>query len=206
MNPTSTSRRVTAVIVLAALSAITGVISYEHGLIMARETSNRGLVSYLLPLVPDLMIVGGSITLVEASARHLTRPLAAVGALVAGIGWTVAQNIAGGWDGGEGGRVVSAGIPLAFLVTFESLLWLLRQGRHVPTETTADQTQPPAPETPQEGLRLLLSTDSQRNLADFLGVPRSRVQAWAGQLADGGQEDEAPIRYAPALNGSGPHA
>lgn len=188
-NPTSgTRRRVTAVLVLAALSVITGVISYEHGLIMARETGNAGLVSWLLPLVPDLMIVGGSITLVEASARKLDRPLAAIGALVAGIGWTVAQNIAGGWHGGAGDRVVSAGIPLAFLVTFESLLWLLRQGRQAAAAATGNQDGPPAPETVADGLKLLLSTASQRQLADALGVPRSRVQAWADQVADDGSD------------------
>lgn len=171
-------RRFAAGAVLAVLSAITGIISYEHGLIMARETRNSGLVAYLLPLVPDLMIVGGSITLVEASARHLGRPPAAIGALVAGIGWTVAQNIAGGWDGGHGGRVVAAGIPVAFLVTFESLLWLLRQGRGRAVATTENH----APETVEDGLRLLLATGSQRNLAEALGVPRSRVQAWANQV------------------------
>jgi hypothetical protein len=182
-NPTSGApRRVCAVLVLAALSVITGIISYEHGLIMARETSNTGLVCYLLPLVPDLMIVGGSITLVEASARHLSRPLPAIGALVAGIGWTVAQNIAGGWHGGAGDRVVSGGIPLAFLVTFESLLWLLRQGRQSAAATTGNHSQPPRPETVEDGLALLLDIESQRTLAEALGVPRSRVQAWQNQI------------------------
>lgn len=167
-------RRVCAGMVLAALSAITGIISYEHGLIMARETRNTGLVAYLLPLVPDLMIIGGSITLVEASARGLPRPLPAIAAIVAGIGWTVAQNIAGGWHGGAGDRVVSAGIPVAFLVTFESLLWLLRQG----SERTALSTEN---QTVDDGLRLLLATDSQRNLAEELGIPRSRIQKWAAR-------------------------
>lgn len=189
-------RRATAVAVLAALSVITGIISYEHGLVMSRETGNSGLVYWLLPLVPDLMIVGGSVTLVEASARQLSRPLAAIGALVAGIGWTVAQNVAGGWYGGPGDRVVSAGIPLAFLVTFEALLWLLRQRRAVPDAPLENQDQPPAPASAEDGLRLLLGTDSQRNLAELLGVPRSRVQAWANQVAEPGPAELEAVRDA----------
>lgn len=176
-NPTSRPRRAAAVAVLVVLSAITGAISYEHGFIMATETRNTGLVSYLLPLVPDLMIVGGSITLMEPAAR-VKRPPAAIAAVVAGIGWTVAQNIAGGWHGGAGDRVVSAGIPLAFLVTFESLLWLLRQGRETIPETTENQ----APETVDDVLRLLLPMASQRDLSEDLGIPRSRIQAWASRV------------------------
>jgi hypothetical protein len=46
----------------AALSAITGIVSYKHGLDVARSTGNAGLVAYLIPLVPDLMIAMSSVS------------------------------------------------------------------------------------------------------------------------------------------------
>jgi len=122
-------RRPAAGLGLAALSAITGVISYEHGLDVARRVGNGGIVAYLVPLVPDLMIVTSSLTLLEASAARARRPVMAMLALVAGVGWTVAMNVAAGWQHGWGGALLAAGIPLAFVLTFESLLWLFRSGR-----------------------------------------------------------------------------
>ena len=194
----ATLRRLTGGCVLLALSAITGVISYEHGLVVARETRNAGLVSYLLPLVPDLMIIGSSITLLEASGPWLKRPPAAMAALAAGIGWTVAQNIFGAWDGGAGGRLVGAGIPVAFLLTFESLLWMWRRSRSAPAETTGSQLQPDVPLTAPQAWAALTASMSQRRLAELLDVPRSRVQAMEAKL--GGLDAE------PSLNGASAHA
>jgi Protein of unknown function (DUF2637) len=127
--PATRSRRFLAALTLAALSAITGIVSYEHGLEVVRLAGNTGLVAFLVPLVPDLMIVTSSLTLLEASAVKAPRPGMAMVALVAGIGWTVAMNVAAGWRHGTGGALIAAGVPLAFVVTFESLLWLYRRGR-----------------------------------------------------------------------------
>lgn len=125
------SRRVTAVVTLLALSAITGVVSYEHGLDVVRWVGTTGFTAYLVPIVPDLMIVAASMTLLEASAMGMKRPLAAVAALVVGIGWTVAANVAAGAHGGIGGALVAAGVPIAFLLVLEALLWLVRNTRPV---------------------------------------------------------------------------
>ena len=134
---------------------------------MARSTGNAGLVAYLIPLVPDLMIAMSSVTLIEASRRR-SRPPTAMVALAAGVGWTVAQNIAGGWHGGPGGRLIAAGIPLALVATFESLLWLIRHARTAVPEPLASHLQPA----------------SERQLAELLDVSRSRVQSWKRQLAE----------------------
>jgi hypothetical protein len=132
--PAGTSARlILGALVLAVLSVITGVISYEHGLAVVQMVGNHGLVAYLLPLVPDLMITSSSLTLLEASARSVPRPPMAVAALVAGIGWTVAMNVAAGAAGGPGGALIAAGVPLAFVLTFESLLWMFRIGRAAAT-------------------------------------------------------------------------
>lgn len=181
-----------------AVSAITGIVSYEHGLDVARATGSAGLVAYLIPLVPDLLIAMSSVTLVEASRRG-ERPPTAMLALAAGIGWTVAQNIAGGWHGGTGGRLIAAGIPLALVATFESLLWLLRNARAAVAAPPASHPAPAGPLSAEAALAALLASQSQRQLAELLDVPRSRVQAWARQLA-GPVTAAAPA----SVNGSAP--
>jgi hypothetical protein len=187
----------------AAVSAITGYVSYEHGLDVARRTGSTGLVAYLIPLVPDLLIAMSSVTLVEASKRR-DRPPAAMLALVAGIGWTVAQNIAGGWHGGIGGRLIASGIPLALVATFELLLWLLRHSRTAVAAPLPDQAQPPAPLSTEAALAALLKSASQRELERVLGVPRSRVQAWDRQLREPVPE-AASAAPAAGMNGAVAH-
>lgn len=180
-------------IVLAlGVAAITGVISYEHGLDVARRTGNTGLVSFLIPLVPDLTIAMSSLVLVVASAIRAPRPWAAVVSLAVGIGWTVAQNVASGWAHGEGDAVLSGGIPVAFVLTVELLMWLVRCVRRARAAANA-VPEPGEPIAPAAALELLLGSASQRQLEEMLGVPRSRVRAWAAQVcpADGAGQDEA---------------
>lgn len=177
---TARSGRLAAGIALAAaVSAITGVVSYNHGLDVARWTGNTGLVAYLVPLVPDLMIGMSSLALLEASAARAKRPAAAVVALAAGIGWTVAQNVAAGLHSSWGGALIAAGIPLALVATFETFLWLLRLRNRDVTGITPKPTETVSTDV---ALALLVGSASERLLADALGVPRSRVQAWKDQL------------------------
>ena len=223
-HPASLSRWLPAgVLLAAALSAITGIVSYRHGLDVARLTANTGMVAYLVPLVPDLMIATSSVTLIEA-ARHGKRPATAMAAFAAGFGWTVAQNIAGGWGGGVGGRLIAGGIPLALVMTFESLLWLLRNARRgVSPGTPAgdlNQDEPADPPAAEAVLLDLVNMGTRQAVADLLGVPKTRVQRWAKELpavvhggpeagaSDGGRDGDAalPVPAASAvLNGGRSH-
>lgn len=216
-TPARTRWLATGITLAAALSAITGVISYKHGLDVARTTGNAGLVSYLLPLVPDLMIAMSSLVLFVDSLMDAERPRAAVAALVAGIGWTVAQNVAAGWHQGWGGRIIDAGIPLGFVLTFELLLWLFRRFRRTtPGETPATgggEPGSPEPLDTMAALQALLDSESERNLAFVLKVDRMKVRAWqtqmdaaAGDVVEGTPEPEPAEVPVPALNGSGPGA
>lgn len=204
---------VTGILLAAALSAITGVISYSHGLDVARGTGNAGLVSYLLPLVPDLMIAMSSLVLFVDSLLDAERPRPAMVALVVGVGWTVAQNVAAGWHQGWGGRTLDAGVPLAFVLTFELLLWLFRRFRKTQkaagTGTADEQAQPVQPPTPMAALQLLMDSESERNLAFLLGVDRNRVLGWKRRLAasaESAAEDVRDDSPEPSVNGSGPDA
>lgn len=221
--PRSQARWLLAGLGSAALAAITGVISYNHGLDVVRLVGNTGTVAYLIPLVPDLMIATSSLTLIEASALGIRRPFMAMVALVAGIGWTVAVNIADGWRGGPGGALIAAGIPLAFVLTFESLLWLFRRGRGGPAVQPAPATSPqPQPAAASDGqapwewldgqILALRARMSQRAVGEALGVSKSRVEAAERRAAEARAKVPA-LAGAPAdpggglsLNGDGPGA
>lgn len=205
---------VTGIVLAAALSAITGIISYNHGLDVARTTGNEGLVSYLLPLVPDLMIAMSSLVLFVDSLMDAERPGTAISALVAGIGWTVAQNVAAGWHQGWGGRIIDAGIPLGFVLTFELLLWLFRRFRKPDAAIISASAGAIAPDPEPLGtmaaLEALVASTSERELAFILKVDRMKVKAWKGQMETASAEpvegtlEEGPepsIRY--ASNGAG---
>ena len=190
----------------AALAAITGVISYNHGLDVVRLVGNTGTVAYLVPLVPDLMIVTSSLTLIEASALRVARPAMAIVALLAGIGWTVAVNVAAGWRGGPGGALIAAGIPLAFGVPLESLLWLVRRGRGGDARSDAPPCPHGAADT-AEGVAVLAFEHardcahnplSQRALAEITVPSRARIGELVRMAAG-----EVP---APSLNGAGADA
>lgn len=175
----------------AGVATITGIISYRHGLDVAVVTGNGGVVAILLPLVPDLIIAMSSLVLVVASAIGAGRPPAAIAALVVGVGWTVAQNVAAGLRNGPGDAVLSGGIPVAFVLTVELMLWLVRNVRR---PDPSRQPEPGTTMTSDAALRALVESDSERQLEQLLGVPRSRVQAWKRQLAPA------------SANGSGPDA
>src|ERR1700735_4259115 len=80
-RPATRSRRLIAGLTLAVLSVITGIVSYNHGLEVVRLVGNTGLVAFLVPLVPDLMIISSSLTLLEASALKAGGPPMAIAAL-----------------------------------------------------------------------------------------------------------------------------
>jgi len=176
MNEASRARRVLGGLTLAAISVITGYISYQHGLYVARWLGNTGLVAYLLPLVPDLMIVGSSMTLMDATAARERRPRMAMAALVAGIGWTVAQNVAAGWHNGPGDMLLSGAVPLAFVATFESLLWRYRRGRGAPQEPgvpAACDHRPPL--SLDDAIAAAGAHLPKRRIAEVFEVSRARV-------------------------------
>jgi hypothetical protein len=155
---------------------ITGIVSYQHGLEVVRATGSTGIAVFLVPIVPDLMIVTSSLTLMEAAAIGARRPRLSTAALVAGIVWTVAMNVAAGWRNGPGGALIAAAIPVAFVLTFESFLWLARRNPMRAVLAAAGQRKPPEPEA---ALALLIQSGSRRVVADLLDVPKSRVDTWA---------------------------
>jgi hypothetical protein len=127
-GPTDWNRRI-AVAALFSLGGITAAISYLHGLTVVRHAGNVGVVVWLVPIVADLMIVSSSLALLDAARWHDRRPWLAIVALAAGIGTTVAINVAAGWDHGWGSRLINALPPLALITSIETIMIMVRRAR-----------------------------------------------------------------------------
>ena len=188
MSDARSATRVLAGSALAGVSVIAGVVSYLHGLAVTEAVGARPPVAYLIPFLADLVILGASAALIDATRTRARRPWLAMVALAAGIGVTAVMNVAAGWRNGTGGARVAGWPAVAFVLALECLAGMVRRGRGV----TAPQGVPAAPGQPEpttaEALAVLLETGSRRQLAAALRVPKSRVDTWAAGLAERGPE------------------
>jgi Protein of unknown function (DUF2637) len=203
MNGSDGLIRWMAGLALFALAAITGIVSYLHGLTVVHRTGTRGDVAYLIPLVADLMILTASLALLDAIRNHARKPKLAIVSLAAGIGWTVAMNVAAGWLEGTGAALIAAGVPVAFVLSLETLMGIVRLARSGGNAdhpaATGDQCPHIAAGTVDEavvaaylhGRDCLGESLSQRQLSAAFGVPRAKVAALVGNL-NGQQPPEVP--------------
>ncbi|MFI0484910.1 DUF2637 domain-containing protein [Actinomadura sp. 9N215] len=191
-QPTGRGARLMGGFTLGALAAITAVISYQHGLEVVRATGTRGFVAYLVPVVADLMIFASSLALLDAAQRGQPRPPLAVVSLAFGICSTVAMNVASGWHHGYGGALVSALAPVALVLSYETLMGMVRRGHQIVEDRPAEATgeQPLAcPHGVAEGVEdaalvaflhardCLGAEPSRRQVADAFGINRNRLGA-----------------------------
>lgn len=184
--------RVMGGLALGLLAAITAVISYRHGLEVVRATGTRGFVAYLVPLVADLMIFASSLALLDAAQRGQPRPALAVCSLAFGIVSTVAMNVASGWHHGYGGALVSALAPVALVLSYETLMGMVRRGRQIVSIDPGEATPGQGPACPHgvadgaeeaaltaflHGRDCLGVAPSRRQVAEAFGINRNRLSA-----------------------------
>jgi hypothetical protein len=173
------SKRVFVWLMVAVLAGITGTVSYLHALYVVRWAANTGPVAYLIPFVPDLMIVTSSVTLVEAKRVADRRPWQAMLALGTGVVVTVVMNVAAGLHYGAGSMLLNGLIPVAFILSLESLIVLLGIWRNAPLRAGEEATCGHfVPLNVNDAIVLAARTDpglSIRALSDAFGVPRARV-------------------------------
>ena len=204
--PRNRATKWTARLGLAGVSAIAAVVSYFHALAVVQQAGARPPVVYLVPFLADLVILGASAALLDASRLGQSRPPLAMLALGVGIAVTLAMNVAAGWAHGVAGALVAGWPAVAFILALESLAAILRRGRggafpDPPLGAAPATPGHPEPPTTEQALAVLLETASRRGLAGALGVPRSRVEAWAARVAPAAED---PLAGA-ALNGEGGH-
>jgi hypothetical protein len=86
-------------------------------------------VSYLIPFLADLVILGASAALLDAARRRQGMPGLVVVSLIAGVGVTLAMNVAAGWHHGTAGALVAGWPAVAFILALESLAGMVRRGQ-----------------------------------------------------------------------------
>ena len=123
-----------AIFVLLGVAAAAAYVSYHHFYGLAIQLGERHDMAILYPAMSDGVIVMASLVMVYCSRRGLPVPALAWVALTLGGVVTLAANVAHGWSGGIGSRLLSALAPVAFVGAYELLMWLVRTGR--------DQTEP----------------------------------------------------------------
>jgi hypothetical protein len=176
---------------MAGIAAVGAVISYLDGLYLVHLAGATGHAAYLYPLLPDGLIVISTESMYDAAQSGQSRPRWATTGIVLGAVLTVAMNVAAGAGIKVPLALVDGVVPVVFFVALEILIGLIRRGRGgaFPSAdpgaapATPSQPEPPEPVTTDQALAVLLETASQRSLADMLGVPRSRVTAWAARVA-----------------------
>jgi hypothetical protein len=195
----ATRRFAVAVTLFIALAA--AGLSYDHALIVAKLVGTEPPWAYLVPLLPDGLIVLAFSSMQDAAQAKAPRPVWATLGLSLGVAVTLILNVASGWHHGAGGRLLNALPPVALLVAVEVLVGILRRGRDAP-EAYLSGTYPgagePAEEVPVHAALARIGQDySQRELAAALSISRSHLQRhWPRP---------EQIEQAAALNGDGPH-
>ncbi|MEU4225778.1 DUF2637 domain-containing protein [Nonomuraea sp. NPDC026600] len=123
--------RAAAVIVVLGVAAAAGYVSYHHFFALSIALGEHRDMAVLYPAMSDGVIVMASLVMVHCSRRGVPVPLLAKAALVGGGIVTLIANVANGWDGGTGSRLLSALAPIAFVGAYELLMWIVRSSRKV---------------------------------------------------------------------------
>jgi hypothetical protein len=133
----SSAPRVVGWLALGGVSLIAGVASYFHALSVVQAAGAVAPVSWLVPALADLVILGASADMIAASRARAGRSALTMVALAVGIAVTLAMNVAAGSGHGLGGRLVAGWPALAFTLALESLAGLVRRGRGGPGDAPA---------------------------------------------------------------------
>jgi hypothetical protein len=187
-------------VALAGVSCIAAVVSYLHALEVVRSVGALAPVAYLIPFLADLVILGASASLLDASRRELRLPRLTVLSLCAGIGVTLAMNVAAGLGHGTAGALVAGWPAVAFILALESLAGMVRRGRgevrREPAVTGCRHLVAPSATAGEKAVAAWLhirdcegAEPTQREVSRRIGVHHATV----GQLVRAG------------LNGDGPH-
>jgi hypothetical protein len=129
--------RWSTVLAVAAVAAVAGWVSYEHALAVVRAHGEAGAVAQVYPVTVDGLIYSASMVLLDAARRGAAAPGLARWLLGAGIGATLAANVAAGLHYGPVGAVVAAWPAAALVGSYELLMLIIRSSAaRVPAATT----------------------------------------------------------------------
>jgi len=135
--------RWSTVAAVAIVAAVAGWVSYEHALAVVRAHGEVGAVARVYPATVDGLIYSASMVLLDAARRQARPPRLARWLLAAGIGATLAANVAAGLAFGPVGAIVAAWPALALVGSYELLMLIIRTG--------AAPAVPAVPDAPDDG-------------------------------------------------------
>ena len=211
--------RRTVYVVAALLAAFAFVVSYAHIYDLGRAHAQHGIAARGTPLSVDLLIVAASLVLYmqkredarpSGLARFLPRLM-----LWAGIGATVAANLADGWPSGWESAVMSAWPGAVFAGVVEMVLVTARPApREAVNRTLNLPAQPAVAANVREAAETAYAASvaggnplSETALATRFSIPRSqarKIRAPSGVPAAAAPLPPPPAAAAAgALNGDG---
>ncbi|MEV0618520.1 DUF2637 domain-containing protein [Nonomuraea sp. NPDC050404] len=201
--------------ILLGVAGAAGYVSYHHFYALAISLGERHDMAVLYPAMSDGVIVMASLVMVYCSRRRLPVPLLAYVSLGVGGIVTLVANVAHGWSGGVGSRLLSALAPVAFVAAYELLMWLVRSGRKTASSTPekehlchpSEKVAQPVPLLPMdryEAARLTFEESLQpgnkrlgrRALMNRWGIEQREAEEIIAEV-----EQERPT---PSLNGAHP--
>jgi hypothetical protein len=229
---------------LATVAVVAGSISYTHICALTLVLSQSWKTAHLMPLAVDGQIIIGSAVFMVLSGPNRWWGLLGV---VPGLAESLFANWESGIPHGVRAAIWATVAAQAFAVSsFLFERWLKSQVRPVvhggpagplpapaekagvPAEPEAEPAPgPDGPATPEAALLALIGTGSQREIADLLGWPKTRVARVKARLAQGEAIEPEAVQGGPddpfadvpplprlrqftpdpdQLNGSGDHA
>ena len=162
---------------VAIVAGVAGWVSYEHALAVVRAHGEVGAVGRVYPATVDGLIYSASMVLLDSARRGVQAPRLARWLLAAGIGATLAANVAAGLRFGPVGAIVAAWPALALVGSYELLMLIIRSG--VPGSV-------PVPDTDWSGLNGHRQAAAELFAADIEagqvpGIRRIRAGLHVGQ-------------------------
>jgi hypothetical protein len=187
MPETSRATRRTAVLVVAGIAAAAAVVSYSHALQVVRWSGTTNWLAFVVPLLPDGLILLSSLALYEAAQARAARPRWATVGLVLGCGVTVVMNVAAGWPHRPGGALVNALAPVVLVLALEILASILRRGRPAPDGPLRAECDHQPALNLDDAIRAAAPFLPQRQLADAFRVSKTTVARKTTAALNGGR-------------------
>lgn len=168
-----------------------GIASYLTTLGVVQVADGHAAVAFIVAALADPVILAASADIRDAHRRGHRRPRWSSLSLGVAIGMTTYLNVMAAYRGDVPPWLVRAWVPVAFLLTLESLMSYTRRGRGVASLTPAagDDGAPaahghpaatvaaPTREWLDGHLRAFRATMSEREVSEVLGISRGRVSA-----------------------------
>jgi hypothetical protein len=137
--------RVAAVLAVVAVAGVAAYVSYWHAVEVVTKHGERDIIGHLYPVAIDGIIIAASMVILDA-ARHMeAAPKLAWCLLAAGIGVTLAANIAYGVTEGISAALWAAWPAVAFVGCYELLMMLVRASARRAGPLAGQQVSSPLP-------------------------------------------------------------